>query len=244
MIRAGRLLWWAPLVGAITSCGGGTGSSPSTGFATPALNSHKTYTVTDVDPTSTYLNTVIQTITAVNSNGSFSYSEDLPVGTPINGPHFVPAGYDDDGTGHLLRTVYCPPCLLAVISECVASPHGDGPVFPLAAGATWQLKYELSCTAAVPRGSVFPPPATYTQNGSVVDVERVTVPAGTFAAVKLESTITWPMCPAQACTERLTEWRDANTGHLVKSTGYYSYGTAETLTTTTLLSETRELVSQ
>ena len=57
---------------------------------------------------------------------------------------------------------------------------------------------------------------TYEQTGSVVDVESVTVPAGTFSALKLQSTVTWTDSQGTTRTETVTNWRDTATSHSVK----------------------------
>jgi hypothetical protein len=49
---------------------------------------------------------------------------------------------------------------------------------------------------------------TYTQNGTVVDLESVTVPAGTFNALKLQSTVTWTNADRTTRQESVTNWRD------------------------------------
>jgi hypothetical protein len=64
---------------------------------------------------------------------------------------------------------------------CTYDPNGSGPPFPVSVGQTWQLQYTLSCNGSAP--------ITYTQDGTVVDAEPVTVPAGTFNALKFLSTL-------------------------------------------------------
>jgi len=66
---------------------------------------------------------------------------------------------------------------------CTYSPHGPGPGYPLTVGATWTVQYTLTCGTETP--------VAHTQNGNVLDVESVTVPAGTYTALKLQSTDTY-----------------------------------------------------
>jgi hypothetical protein len=235
----------------LAGCGGGSSEPPSYGFVTPAMNSQRTYAVTDTTPTSTSVNTVIRTVNTVNSDGSFSYSETVPGGT-VTGPNFMAGDYSVDGTGHILRATLNPGTPGAI--SCTDSPRGSGPVFPLTVGVGWNSSYQSGPVLPLP--AVTPPgrqiyvitgcsfsAASYTETGSVTDVESITVAAGTFIAVRLEITISWDVCPA-GCRETITEWRDSSDGQLLKSAATYSYGSAGTLTTTALLSETRELQSQ
>jgi hypothetical protein len=57
------------------------------------------------------------------------------------------------------------------------------------------------------------PPVSYTQSGSVVDVEAVTVPVGTFTAIKLQSTVTWTSPGGATRTQTVTNWRDVATSY-------------------------------
>jgi hypothetical protein len=86
---------------------------------------------------------------------------------------------------------------------CTYDPHGSGPDFPVSVGATWTLAYTFACGVQTP--------VTYSQKGSVVDVESVTVPAGTYSALKLESTLTWTDLAEKTRTQTITNWRDVNT---------------------------------
>ena len=52
--------------------------------------------------------------------------------------------------------------------------------------------------------------------GSVVDVESVTVPAGTYSAIKLQSTVTWTNSAGTTRTQTITNWRDVVTSVSVK----------------------------
>jgi hypothetical protein len=196
------------------------------------------------------VNTVIRTVTTVNSDGSFSYSETVPGGT-VTGPNFMPGDYSVDSSGHILRATLNSGTPGAI--SCTDSPRGSGPAFPLTVGMKWNSTYQSGPVLPVPVVTPGEPiymitgcsfaAANYMETGSVTDVESITVAAGTFTAVKLKSTISWDICPG-LCTETLNEWLDSSDGQLLKSVTTYGYGTAGTTTTTALLSETRELQSQ
>jgi hypothetical protein len=55
---------------------------------------------------------------------------------------------------------------------------------------------------------------SYLQKGSVVDVESVTVPAGTFTALKLQST--WTTASGTVRDETVINWRDTKTLYSLK----------------------------
>jgi hypothetical protein len=91
---------------------------------------------------------------------------------------------------------------------CTYDPRDGGPDFPLRVGQTWSISYTFACGSESP--------ITYEQTGSVVDVESLTVPAGTFNALKLGSTVTWPNLQGTIRTQTITNWRDIATSPSVK----------------------------
>jgi hypothetical protein len=86
--------------------------------------------------------------------------------------------------------------------------NGAGPNWPVQVGQTWSLDYTLTCGTTIS--------VAYTQTGSVVGVESVTVPACTFTAIKMQTTITWTSVGGTTRTETTANWRDAATSHSVK----------------------------
>jgi hypothetical protein len=61
------------------------------------------------------------------------------------------------------------------------------------------------------------------QNGTVVDVESITVPAGTFNAIKLQSTISWTDALGTMRTQTVTSRRDVLTLVSVKESVTIAY---------------------
>lgn len=89
---------------------------------------------------------------------------------------------------------------------------------PLSVGQSWTIHFTLTCNADAP--------IDYAQEGSSMDLETVTVPGGTFSALKLQSTITWTDLHGTAHTETDTNWVDIATFHSVKqSITYVDSGT-------------------
>jgi hypothetical protein len=117
----------------------------------------------------------------------------------------------NNASGQELTDVYTN----GAVITCTFDPHGFGPDFPVQVGQTWTLDYTYSCNSMAP--------TTYTQMGSVIDVESVTVPAGTFSAIKLQSTLTWTDTLGTTRTQTVTNWRDVATSISVKEEISYSY---------------------
>ena len=67
---------------------------------------------------------------------------------------------------------------------------------------------------------------TYTQDGTVVDLESVTVPAGTYSTLKLQSTVTWTDLQGITRTQTVSNWRDVSTMISVKQQISIAYSAA------------------
>jgi hypothetical protein len=81
------------------------------------------------------------------------------------------------------------------------------------------MNYAVKCGTALP--------LQYSQTGSVVGTESVSVPAGTFATVKLQSTLISTDPNGTTRTWASTTWRDVNTSIVVKQVVDIAYsGTA------------------
>ncbi len=210
----------------LAGCGGGGGSSkPSAAasitntynFVTPALNSQRTYAKTIVDNSNNTINeSVVDTISTVNVDGSFTIHTEDPNHNSItvNGTVYsVPTETTTvNNSGH--ETSY------SVLSNapvtCTFTPEGPGPNYPFAVGDTWSSSWNLACGNNTP--------INFTQTGSVVDTESVTVPAGTFATFKLQSTISWTDAKGTTHTDSRTTWKDINSSHTtIKELDSYSY---------------------
>jgi len=196
----------------VAGCGGGGGGGGgSYGFVTPKVNARSTYADTTIDNSSNTINqTTRNTVTAVNPDGSYTYVHDDPTGDTVvvNGTSYTTPTetINDNDSGQELSYSYTPANGTPV--ACTVAPHGAGPNYPLSVGQSWALDYAVTCGTAAP--------VAYTQAGSVVDVEPVTVPAGTFTAVKLQSTVAWTDRNGTTHTQAIATWRDANTGTIVK----------------------------
>jgi|SRR5579863_154136 len=214
----------AALAVSLAGCGGKSMGDPSGGdstlhaFVPPALNSQRLYaeTITD-NQHNVILLSYTETVTAVAADGSYTVVQQ---GTN-NQSQVV------DGTTYFIQdetlsvnnsgqtTAYTFAAPGGVPVTCTYAPNGPGPDFPVAVGVTWTLDYTFGCGAQ--------PPIAYVQNGTVVDIESVAVPAGTFTAIKLQSTITWTDALGTMRTQTVTNWLDMMTLVSVKESLTIAY---------------------
>ena len=212
--KAGKLLPLATL--ALASCGGsssgGTAGSPGMGtsyeFISPVLNSTRTYSETIVDNFNNTIDiSLSDTVMTVNSDGTYVVL--FQPGTPsviVNGTNYggPPETQSYNTSGQETLDVYTS----TTVNTCNFDPHGSGPDFPLQVGMSWSLDYTYSCNGGAP--------VSYMQSGTVSDVESVTVPAGTFSAIRLQSTLTWTDAQGTTRTQTISNWRDVATSISVK----------------------------
>jgi hypothetical protein len=240
MICVSKQILSTVIVGAtaalLSACGGGDLTGETTyPFVTPVLDSVRTYSQTFVDSSGNTIDYALTTqITAVNSDGSYTEASSSPDGVnTVDGITYgTPENDSYNNQGQELGYTY--PTSSGGTGTCTLDPHGAGPPFPLTVGETWQLQYTLSCNGNAP--------TSYTQSGTVVDVESVTVPAGAFNALKLQSTITWTNSEGTTRQENVTNWRDVETLRSVKESITITLS-GTTPTGDYLVSETQELQS-
>jgi hypothetical protein len=205
----------------MAGCGGGGGASSSTApgsgsgtaynFVTPTLNSTRNYAETIVDNSNNSIDVgFADTIMTVNADGSYVVLSQDPSHNSVivDGTNYSIVTQTDTLNGSGQETGYVYTAAGGSTVTCAFDPHGSGPDFPIRVGATWTLSYTFACGSEAP--------VTYTQQGSVVDVESVTVPAGTYSALKLQSTVTWTDAHGTTRTETITNWREVATSFSVK----------------------------
>jgi len=204
----------------VVGCGGGSGSGRGgTSGATPALtavtynyvaptlNAQFAFARAIVDNSNNTINeTFIATVTSVNADGSYVIQQNDPSHNVItaNGTLYsVPtatinvnsSGQDISETG--LST--------GGAVTCTYTPHAAGPSYPLVVGDTWSSSWNASCGSNAT--------VAYTQTGSVVNTESITVPAGTYTAIKWQSTISWTDARGTTHTDSRITWKDIAPGH-------------------------------
>ncbi len=207
---------WAQ-VAVLSGCGGGDGdNSPGMGtayaFVPPVVNSTRTYRETIVDnANNTIVVGYLRTVTAVAVDGTITEMQQSTTGNSavVDGTNYAPLTETetyDSSSGQETSYTYTDAGGDAIV--CTYDPRDGGPEYPLRVAQTWTIDYTFACGSETP--------VMYQQTGSVIDVETVTVPAGTFDALKLQSTVTWTNLQGTSRTETVTNWRDIATSHSVK----------------------------
>ncbi|MDR3419053.1 MAG: hypothetical protein P4L83_23000 [Nevskia sp.] len=190
-------------------------------FVAPRTGSQSIFAQTIIDNSNNTINeTVRETTTADNVDGSYAYTQDDPNNDSVtlNGTTYsVPTeNLTANASGQVTSYSYTPAGGSQV--TCTVAPHGAGPNYPIAIGALWSIGYTETCGTAAP--------IAYSQSGSVVDLESITIPAGTFNAIKLQSTLTWTT-NGTVHTKSITTWREASDGSILKMAETITYsGTA------------------
>lgn len=213
------------VAGFLVACGGGGGSGSGGGtsgsgttypFVTPQVNVQRTYSESYQDNQGNTINlTLTSNVSAVNSDGSYALEQETSSEGTVDGwtYGFPPRTTQVNNAGQTTSYSYTNSSGVAV--TCTYNPHSAGPNFPLSVGETWTVTFTGSCNGGTS--------VSYAQNGSVVDVESLTVPAGTFTTVRLQSTITWTDAHGTTHTETETNWRDVKTMFSVKQSLTYAY---------------------
>jgi hypothetical protein len=226
----------------VCACGGGggtTSAAPGTttyAFVTPTLGARDTFTTTDVDDANnTIPGTYEEVVASVNSDGSYTLSQDDPSGSSltVNGIsyRFYPRVLSFDASGHETALAITEPSALV---SCALVTQAGGHALPWYVGQSWTQILSETCNGAS---------TTYSLAGQVASYESVTVPAGTFMALKLVSTQTWTDSSGQQVTETITHWADpSHSLFTVKS--IHSYARSGAVPAHYVASETIELASR
>lgn len=210
---------------ALTACGGGSGdTSNSPGavyrFITPTAGTKAAYAETLVDNLNNTINrTIVHSVLTVNTDGSFVVNDS----DPSNNTFFsgsvnhtlYPTTFSYSASAQELQHVIAIPNASPV--TCIWSPNGPGAPSPLAAGQAWTSTITETCGG----GSA----VSYTQTGTYVGMESVTVPAGTFNAYKFQSTLTGTIPGGTTVTQSTTLWRNAAStdSRMLKEVLTYTY---------------------
>ena len=222
--REGSAMQWKPLsafaIATVTAmgCGGGGASTDKSGsgtaysFVAPVPGVVRILSETIVDNSNNTIDIgYSDTAGTVNSDGSYGALVQSTSGESaiVNGTNYAVVtqneNYDDSGQ----ELSYSFTAASGVLVTCTYTPHASGPDFPVEVGQTWQIEFTLACDNGAAQIS-------YTQQGSVVGVESVTVPAGAFTALKFQSTVNWTDAAGTVRNESTTNWRDTKTLYSVK----------------------------
>lgn len=230
----------------LAACGGGGGdsaTSPATSgtttyaFVTPTVGARDTFTTTTVDDSN---NTITggyeETVASVASDGSYTLSQVDPSGASVtvNGLlyRFDPRVTSFDASGHEMAIEITRP---TGVVDCTLATQAGGHVVPWYVGQAWTQSLTESCS---PGASI-----AYALVGQVTSYESVTVPAGTFMALKVVSTQTWTDPTGQTVVETITHWADPAHSLFTLKT-IYSLARSGTVPAHYTVSETIELASR
>lgn len=220
-MRSSLTMIVAVLAASLSGCGGGSagdGDSALYKFVTPPVKSQRLYaeTITDNQHNAILLS-YTQTVTAVAADGSYTLVQQAANNQSqvLDGTTYSLQNetLSVNSSGQTTAYTYAAPGGVPI--TCTYAPNGPGPDFPVAVGVTWTLDYTFGCDTQAP--------IAYVQNGAVVDVESITVPAGTFNAIKLESTISWTDALGTMRTQTVTSWCDVLTLVSVKESVSIAY---------------------
>jgi len=236
-MRSWNLLGVATISILAAGCGGGGGGSSSAAptptpsattynYVAPTLNSQLTFARTIVDNANNTINqTVVEKVTAINADGSVVTQSEDPNHNSITVDgtlYSVPtATTNSNGSGQVTSETRTSE---GTTVTCTYTPHAAGPGYPFVIGDTWSSSWNETCGTRMP--------ITYTQTGSIVNTESITVPAGTYNVIKLQSTVSWTDGNGTTHTDSRTTWKEIAPGHshtTIKEQDSYSYsGTTPT----------------
>jgi hypothetical protein len=227
------------LAGCGSSDGRSTDSTPDAttyGFTAPTLGAKHTFTTVDVDDSANTINrTYEETVASVGADGSYTLSEDDPTNSSLTVDgilyDFPPRALSYDANGHETSAVIQ---ASNGTNTCHYTLQSGGHALPWSVGQTWTQTTLANCSLS----------GAETSNiaGQVVSLESVTVPAGTFMALKLQSTETYTTPAGQNVVETITHWADpAHSLFTVKTVT--TYARSGNVPTHYVASETIELQS-
>jgi len=198
----------------LVACGGGGGGdggnpvSPPVGPTTytqaaPVAGTSDVFSTAEVDDSNNAISgSYVQTVASVNPDGSYTLtqvdpSNDSPI---VNGIdyHFNSATLNFDGKGHETGASFT--AADGAVQTCTFTLESGGHPYPWSVGQSFALTVQESCN---PGSSQL-----LTESGSVASLESVTVPAGTFMALKLQTTESWTDSNGQNIVEQITHWAD------------------------------------
>lgn len=213
----------------LAACGSG-GGSPATVPAAAALGSvaynfvpgpvgsERTYANTITDNSGNVINlSAVDTVTNVAADGGYTAHQSDPANSSItvNGTLYGTevGDFTQNSSNQLVSYTITTP---SRTYSCTESPHGGGPTFPIRVNQTFSNSYVAQCTGGAA--------VTYTGSGTVVGIEQVTVPAGTFLALKLQSVASWTDPDMITRTETSTLWLDVENANVVQRVFSIAYG--------------------
>ncbi|HEY2675974.1 MAG TPA: hypothetical protein VGI65_03325 [Steroidobacteraceae bacterium] len=210
----------------LAACGGnGAGSGGATNssgtgtaypFIAPIVNSSRVYSETIIDNSNNTINIgYMVAVVSVAADGTITEQQQSTsgIGDTVNGTDYSALTETQTFNSFGRETAYAYTESNNSVGSCAYSPYEGGPTPPLTVGQRWQINYTQVCNGNAP--------ISYSQQGNIADVEAVTVPAGTFTALKLQSTVTWTDASGTTHTQTVANWLDIATFHSVKQSSTF-----------------------
>ena len=199
----------------VAACGGGGGGGGDSGAdnppagtttyaqGTPVAGASDVYGTVKVDDSNnTITGTYTQRVASVNADGSYELTQVDPTGASpiVNGVdyHFDATAMNFDGKGHETGATFT--AADGAVQTCTFTMESGGHATPWWVGQTFASTVQETCN---PGGAEL-----VQQSGVVASLESVTVPAGTFMALKTTTTESWTDSAGQNVVEQITHWAD------------------------------------
>ena len=230
----------------VAGCGGGVGNTDTAPvaqaatyrFVRPKLAAHLVYAQKITDNLNNTVNrTMVQDVTAVNADGSFTlHVQDPSNNRIVSGTvdqSLYPTTNQYNASGQKTSWLEIPSTGAPI--SCAFTQGNPGAPSPLTVGQGWTVNYIETCGTGA--GTAF------AQTGTLASLETITVAAGTFSAFKFTSTVIRTVNGATR-TETVSQWRDAASADstILKSASVFSYS-GTTPPAGALVSEANELQS-
>ena len=196
----------------LAACGGGgSGDGPATGQpptgtttytpGTPVVGGTDMFAITSVDDSN---NTIVVGFTQQVQSVSGPHSYVLTQADPSNASAIVNGvDYHFDATTQTYdqgrETALTATSAGGTVQNCTFTLQSGGHPAPWWVGQNFTSAAQESCTPGDIR--------SISVNGTVAALEQVTVPAGTFSALRLQTTEVWTE-NGQTVTEQITHWVD------------------------------------
>ncbi len=163
-------------------------------FITPKVGQHSVYVASFTSAGFTSTATTTMDITAVYPDGSYAYVNNAAGDLSINlGGRTLVIPKDSNVANNVGQDVTISSTSGGTPYTCLANPHGYGAPTSLNIGQTWAFSYSVNCffTAANGTTSTNSPISPWSDVGTYLGTETISVPAGTFLAHKFTSTQTF-----------------------------------------------------
>ena len=189
-----------------------TDSAMQYSYVTPTVGDYQTYTSTETTGNGTSTFNYTKQVTVVNTDGSYTHNH-------LNGSNAITRIETRSATGRRQTRTY------TSNNNLCTYIYNTDTSYPRYVGKTYSHSWTYSCTAGYRE--------TAAQTSSIVAMEQISVPAGTFNALKIQTTINFTESndsqltggPAGTASYKIDEtcWWSPELGVNIKCTDSYTY---------------------